>query len=59
MAEAEDVVFVENASSGVNAVILARARSHYRFALLLVRFIPDLLPYSVPLFLKRQCDRTL
>ena len=36
------------------------ARSHRRFALLLVHFIPDdLLAYSVPVFLKRQCDRTL
>ena len=26
---------------------------------LLIHFIPDLLTYSVPLFLKRQCDRTL
>jgi hypothetical protein len=25
----------------------------------LIRFIPDSLTYSVPLFLKRQCDRTL
>ena len=35
------------------------ARSHCRFVLLLIQFIPDLLTYSVPLFLKRQCDRTL
>ena len=25
----------------------------------LIHFIPDLLKYSVPLFLKRQCDRSL
>ena len=25
----------------------------------LIHFIPDSLTYSVPLFLKRQCDRTL
>jgi hypothetical protein len=35
-----------------------RARSHCRFVPPLVRFIPDLLTYLVPLFLKRQCDRT-
>jgi hypothetical protein len=34
------------------------ARSHYRFALPLIHFIPGSLTYSVPLFLKRQCDRT-
>jgi hypothetical protein len=36
-----------------------RAQSHCRFVLPLIRFIPDLLTYLVPLFLKRQCDRTL
>jgi fructose-1,6-bisphosphatase I len=36
-----------------------RARSHCRFVLSPIHFIPDLLTYSVPLFLKRQCDRTL
>jgi hypothetical protein len=36
-----------------------RARSHRRFAPPLVHFIPYLLAYPVPLFLKRQCDRTL
>jgi MFS family permease len=36
-----------------------RARSHCRFVPPLIHFIPDLLTYSVPLFLKRQCDRTL
>jgi hypothetical protein len=36
-----------------------RARSHYRFVLPLICSIPDSLTYSVPLFLKRQCDRTL
>jgi hypothetical protein len=35
-----------------------RARSHCRFAPPLSHFIPYSLPYSVPLFLKRQCDRT-
>jgi hypothetical protein len=35
------------------------ARSHCPFALLFIHFIPDLLRYSVPLFLNRQCDRTL
>jgi hypothetical protein len=36
-----------------------RARSHCRFVLLLLHVIKDLLTYSVPPFLKRQCDRTL
>jgi hypothetical protein len=35
-----------------------RARPHGRFALLLTHFMPDSLTFSVPLFLKRQCDRT-
>ena len=35
-----------------------RARSHCRFVPPLIHFIPDSLIYSVPLFLKRQCDRT-
>jgi hypothetical protein len=35
-----------------------RARSHCRFAPPLIHFIPYLLTYSVPLSLKRQCDRT-
>ena len=35
-----------------------RARSHCRFVPLIL-FIPDSLTYSVSLFLKRQCDRTL
>jgi hypothetical protein len=37
----------------------AWARSHSRFVPPLTRFIPYSLRYSVPLFLKRQCDRTL
>ena len=40
----------------------ARARSHCRFVPPLIHFIPDsltLLTYSLPLFLQRQCDRTL
>ena len=36
-----------------------RARSHCRFARPLIHFIPNSPTYSVPLFLKRQCDRTL
>ena len=36
-----------------------RARSHCRFVRPQILFIPDSLRYSVPLFLKRQCDRTL
>ena len=39
------------------AVDLSRARPHIRFAPPLVHSIPDPLKYSVPLFLKRQCDR--
>ena len=35
-----------------------RARSHCRFALPLIHFVPDSPRYSVPLLLKRQCDRT-
>jgi hypothetical protein len=37
----------------------ARDRSHCRFVLPLIRFIPESLTYSAPLFLKRHCDRTL
>ena len=36
-----------------------RARSHCRFGLPPIRFIPGAPTYSVPLFLKGQCDRTL
>jgi hypothetical protein len=36
-----------------------RARSHRRFVPPLIHAIPYSLTYSVPLFLKRQCDRTL
>jgi hypothetical protein len=35
-----------------------RAPSHCRFVLQHIHFMPDSLTYSVPLFLKRQCDRT-
>ena len=35
-----------------------RARPHCRFLPPLIRFMPDLLAYSVPLFLKRQRGRT-
>ena len=38
---------------------LDRARSHCRFAPPLIHLGPDPLTYSVALFLKRQCDRTL
>jgi hypothetical protein len=37
----------------------SRAPSHCRFVLPLIHFIPDSPMYSVPLFLKRQCNRTL
>ena len=36
-----------------------RARSHCRFVLPLIHFIPDLLRDLVPLFLKQRCNRTL
>jgi hypothetical protein len=36
---------------------VVRARSRCRFVLPLIYFTPDSLTYSVPLFLKRQCDR--
>jgi hypothetical protein len=36
-----------------------RARSHCRFVRPPIHFIPDSLTYSVPLFLRRQGDRTL
>jgi hypothetical protein len=35
------------------------ARSHCRFVLLRIRVLSESRTYSVPLFLKRQCDRTL
>ena len=38
---------------------LLRARSPRRFVLPIIHFIPDFLTYLVPLYLKRQCDRTL
>ena len=37
----------------------SRARSHCRFVLPPIHLIPESLTYSVPLLLKRQCDRTL
>ena len=46
-------------SPGRDFMGAARARSHCRFVLLLAHFIPDSLTCSVPLYLKRQCDRTL
>ena len=36
-----------------------RARSHCRFVLLLNHFAPDSRTESIPLFLKRECDRAL
>ena len=36
-----------------------RARSHCRFVLPFIRFVPDSLIHSIPLWSKRQCDRTL
>ena len=46
------------AAVGVQALDYT-VRSHRHFVLSPIHFIPDLLTYSVPLFLKRQCDRTL
>ena len=51
-------------SAAVVAMILAadgasRARLHCRFVPALFHFIPGSQTYSVPLFLKRPCDRTL
>jgi hypothetical protein len=45
--------------TGVAAGGPGAARAHCRFVLPLIRFILDSLTYSVPLFLKGQCDRTL
>jgi hypothetical protein len=42
----------------VSSVRVGLGRS-YRFVLPLIHFIPVSLTYSVPVFLKRQCDRTL
>jgi hypothetical protein len=38
--------------------VMIGARSRCRFAPPLIHSIPDSLTYSVPLFLKRKCDRT-
>jgi hypothetical protein len=38
---------------------MPRARPHCRVVLPRIPVIPESLAYSVPLFLKRQCDRTL
>ena len=37
----------------------ARARPHCRVVLPLIHFTSDVLTYSMPLFLRRQCDQTL
>jgi hypothetical protein len=39
--------------------VQGRARSHCRFVPPLNHFIPESITYSVPLFLKRHCDRTV
>ena len=59
-----DVQAAEPRARGLRAATarrrgIGRARSHCRVVLPVIHFIPDLLTYSVPLFLKRQCDRTL
>ena len=61
-----DAAFAEAHQDGVGrrrraeaAEGVGRARSHCRFVLLRIHFIPYLLTYLVPLFLKRQWDRTL
>jgi hypothetical protein len=41
------------------AAVTPRVRSHCRFAPPSIHFIPDFRCYSVPLVLKRRCDRTL
>jgi hypothetical protein len=38
--------------------VAGRARPHCHSVPPLIHFMPDSLTYSVPLFLKRQCDRT-
>ena len=48
-----------DAAADARVAALLRARSHCRSALLLIHFTPESLTYSVPLFPKRQCDRTL
>jgi hypothetical protein len=50
---------LQEAQDGAAGGGAARARSHCRFVLPLIYLIPDSLTYSVALFLKRQCDRTL
>jgi hypothetical protein len=47
------------ANSGCDKTGSHRARSHSRSAHPLILCIPYSLAYSVPLFLNRQCDRTL
>ena len=49
----------ESRRSLARSVAHGRARSHCRFVAPLIQFISDPLAYSVLLFLKRQCDRTL
>ena len=46
-------------TEAIRGQVLARARSHWCFARPRIHFIPDSLRDSVPLFLRRQCDRTL
>jgi hypothetical protein len=48
-----------NASTADAGGGATRVRSHCRFAPPRIHFIPDSWTYSVPLFLTRQCDRTL
>jgi hypothetical protein len=61
--EGEDVLGYAAKSEAYYArtlqAICRRARPHCRLAPPLTRFIPDPLTYSVLLFPKRQCDRTL
>ena len=49
----------ETAEHGYSSVTIIMARSHCRYVLPRIHFIPESLTYSVPLFLNRQCDRTL
>jgi hypothetical protein len=50
---------LNSSGDAFDAQVIVGFGSRTRFAPPLVRFTPDSLSDSVPLFLKRQCDRTL
>jgi hypothetical protein len=52
-------LFSSPESAAARRRAVGRAPPHCCVALPLIRFIPDSRTYSVPLFLKRRCDRTL